>query len=419
VVPCTTTRCNYTEIFATCPYSNDPGNYEILFDANNNDEFNFVIKAISVSGKNVLNENETVYGSAPTLGNSYLSFSDIPPSRVTLTHLGTINSIINFAIQDDSSTQCTQKTDILTYVTSPLIVPLICPSTGVFVLSSTFFLVQGTETNYTAVRNSISTLAFSDQSLNVGPISNVKTNVLSTFSVDSQSTLTFTVTTTQPAVRLTFDILQKSDCKQMQTFRCNNYPCERVTPSLPAGSYYLQISDSTITPPPAGNYSFNVSYVYGSSECRNITDDLNFCLGHLSTQDTYKIPDQASVDNAENNARVDYDILALSWSTAACNDSLVDYACKSNFQGALCEANGDTTKTLLCKEECVDSLSSSCLGSGEAANLCERSACQSAANSINACRIRPPPGAPSGVLGLHLGLSFSVLTIFLLRIFNN
>jgi hypothetical protein len=192
-----------------------------------------------------------------------------------------------------------------------------------------------------------------------------------------------------------------------------------VTGVLTAGSYYLHIVDSSQNTPPAGNYSFNVSYVYGSSECRNITDDLDFCKGYLSTEDTYKIPDLQTVIDTEADALLDYHTLALSWSVTDCNSSLIEYACKSNFQTELCEANGDTTETLLCKEECIDDLSSSCLNADEAANLCEKAACETAANSIGACRSRPPPNSPSGVIGLHLGLIFSVLTIFLLRIFNN
>jgi len=234
--------------------------------------------------------------------------------------------------------------------------------------------------------------------------------------------LTFTVTTTQPAVRLSFSIIKKSDCSSSSSFNCNNnYPCERVTRDpLPADSYYLRILDTTQNIPPAGNYSFNVSYVYGSSTCRNITDDLDFCKDYLSTDETYKIPDLQTVQNNEADALQDYLTLSLSWSVQNCNKSLIEYACKSNFIPEKCQANGDTVTDdqLLCEQECIDTLASACLQSGEAANLCEKSACKTAANSIGACGSRTPPGDDSGVIGLQLGFIFSVLSILLLRIFN-
>jgi hypothetical protein len=292
-----------------------------------------------------------------------------------------------------------------------------CPSSGVIVLSS----ISGGDTNFTAVRNSLPTKAFSNNQLSVGPLSTAvgSTNLVATFTVTTDSVLTFDVTTTQPVVSLSFQIVQKQVCTT-QTLRCNRngYPCEQITSTLTAGDYYMLIQDTSNPAPPAGNYSFNITYIYGSSACRNITDQLNFCKDHLSTSDKFKLTSQIAVDTVEANAMTDYATLSASWDVTKCNNSLIDFACKSNFQLSKCEDNGQTTTTYLCKEDCLNTLQPACLATNENPNNCEDAACEAAVRSINQCRNPPPPPGNSG-MRLHLGLIFYVLTIFLLGIFNN
>jgi len=172
---------------------------------------------------------------------------------------------------------------------------------------------------------------------------------------------------------------------------------------------------TTFSPPSTGNYSFNISYVYGSSQCRHITEDLNFCKGYLSPLNKYNLADQEDVAWIEDFAMNDYATLAESWPVSTCNSSLIDFACKANFQPKLCEANGAITKTYLCLQDCINTLSSACLQNGESANLCEKEDCTNVVYDISPCNTPPA----SGAFTLPIGIIFSLLTIFLWSIFNN
>jgi len=278
--------------------------------------------------------------------------------------------------------------------------------------------------NYSAIRNSLSSVSFTDNNtLEQDSISSVPfdTNILASFSVSTSSVLTFTIASTEPLIVLRIRIYPQNSCSTIIDTTCstNSYPCTFVSPnSLDAQDYYLVITDS-INFATSTTYNITASFVYGNPSCRNITNDLQFCAGHLDPNQKYDIPVANVANPYETDATTAYNTLIGTWDVA-CNMSVKDYACKSVFQPALCTATGDTTTVYLCKNDCVSTLESACTTVAGTANLCETTACASAASLVNQCN-RPPPTPPpspgsggSGSTTLHFMFFLSLLSLLML-----
>jgi hypothetical protein len=269
---------------------------------------------------------------------------------------------------------------------------------------------------FTAIRNPLKTDSFTDQKVAVGPYLNDlgETSLVASFSISPNSAVSWTVTTTDPSVPLRLEIFPKDSCKSISSHNCNNYPCYFVSSDL-GGEYNLVVRDSLIlSNPTPTNYNFTVSYIYGNNQCRNITNELDFCKGNLSTSDSYQLS-TPEVRTAELSAITAWNTLSLSWSVDSCNESLVGFACKSSFQPYLCTSTGTLTKTYYCKQQCIDTLGPKCL-SNDAPNFCELASCTTVSNTISACNTKPPDGSGGG--GLIVTLFFALLSTYLLRMFN-
>jgi len=414
---CGTNRCNYTLVFPTCYFAVSSGNYYFFLNNPLNDSgVSFVLNSQSTSqdSSTLLAENVTISGTVPSSGHSYLTFDNIPPSIIKISNtLGTGLNRITVRLQDTDSVNCLD-TGGAVFPTQTLSLRVICPQSGVIVMS-------GTNIPFTAIRNPLKTESFSDQKLALGPFSNEQggTSAVGSFSISPKSAISWTVTTTDPSVRLRLEIYPKGSCQSIYTQTCavNAYPCYFVNTLELEGDYNLVVRDNQNIPNPTpSNYNFTVSYIYGNNQCRNITNELgDFCRGNLSTSDSYQLT-TAQVLTTEQSARFAYYTLALSWSVDDCNASLVEFACKSSFQPYLCTSSGALTTTYYCNQECIDTLKPKCLSSGDP-NFCELGACKTVSNSITKC-ITNPPNDKGDSGRLIVTLLFTLLSSYLLRMFN-
>jgi hypothetical protein len=317
-------------------------------------------------------------------------------------------------LQDPDSTDCLNSRSRIAN-SQTISFPVICPKSGVIVLTSR----DQNDVPFTAIRNLLQTESFTDQKVAFGPYLNDQgeTSVVASFSISPNSAVSWTVTTTDPSVPLRLSIFPKGSCTSISSHNCgtNNYPCYFISSDL-GGEYNLVVRDSLfISNPTPTNYNFTVSYILGNNQCRNITNDLDFCKGNLSTSDSYQLS-SSEVQTVEQSAIKAWNTLSLSWSVDSCNESLVGFACKSSFQPHLCTSSGTLTKTYYCKQQCIDTLAPKCL-SNDAPNFCELAACTTVSNDISACNTNTPPG-PAGGERLIVTLFFALLSSYLLRMFN-
>jgi hypothetical protein len=341
-----------------------------------------------------------------------LKYYDIPPSRVVISNLGPVTgggggpSSITLHRQNSDTTSCLATQNIGSQ--STIIVPLVCPDTGLLVLTAR------REIRYTARRDELQSIGFSNGHLFVSNISTVlyETNVLASFHVSSDNYVSFIISVTDPGMVIKLQIYDSSNCAVKTTITCPrtaNYPCYYITTSVyAAADYYLVITDDAASTPSSANYNLTIDYVLGNTACRNISNELTNCSRYISSDDDYQIT-PGNVAGIETSAWANYLILLNGW-PRSCNDSLLSFACQAAFRPHLCTASGTLTTSYLCDTECMDTLNSKC-GQG---NPCGSASCLEVSNTFVGCTNRPPPGSgPSGGNG-QLAFNASLLqTVFL------